>query len=167
MPPGWHVTTTEQGVYLYPEAHTLTGRWAVEVELFLFPNPGDAGFGIALERAERAPGETQVRFLMRRDGQAAMLGVRPDRDTTFVGWTTDTTATAHTGGVVRYVLRLTHEQGTLAFAINGTEMLSYHVGDGDDELRPGLRVGPGLNVHVSRFDLVTPLAPPRPRRGGM
>ena len=167
MPPGWHVTTTDAGVVLQPEGRTLHGRWGIEVELFLFPNPSDAPLGISLEPADLPPGSVQLRFVMRRDGQAALIGLREGRDTLLAAWTADTAATPHGGGVDRYVLRLMHEANTLAFSINGHEMLALPTGGEDNVAIPGLRIGPGLNVHVSRYDLLTPLAPPRPRRSGM
>jgi hypothetical protein len=164
MPPGWHVTTSDEGVLLFPREVTLTGRWGIEVELFLFPNPSDEGLGIVLEEEG---GENQVCFLMRRDGQAALMARHGDEPMIARPWTSDTTAVAHdTTGIIKYVLRLVHESGHLAFSINGHEMFAEPAPGHDHVVVPGLRVGAGLNVHVSRYDLITPLAPPRPRGGG-
>lgn len=167
MPPGWHVTTTAQGALLFPKDRAVEGRWGIEVELFLFPNPSDSPLGIVLEARDAAPGARQLRFVMRRDGAAAVMGRHDGRDTTLVAWTSDSSVAGHPGaGVVKFVLRLVHEPETLAFSINGHEMLALPTGGDDDTVVPGLRVGPGLNLHVSRFDLITPLAPPRQRSGG-
>lgn len=165
MPPGWHVTTTEQGVVLLPRNRSVSGRWAIEAELFLFPNPGEASFGILLEPATSGSNAGQLRFLMRRDGQAGVLSVSGARDSLLVPWRADTAVRAHPGaGVIRYTLRVSHEPGSLTFAINGREVAALPAGEPGRQLVPGLRVGPGLNLHVSRFDLVTPLAPARPAR---
>lgn len=164
MPPGWHITTTEQGVTLFPKGRSVVGRWAVEAEVFLFPDPSDAPLGIVLEAADAPEGTAQLRFLLRRDGRAGVLARHGELDTLIVPWRADTAVRGHPGsGVVKYVLRVTHESGTLAFAVNGTEMLAVPTGGEDHPSLPGLRVGAGLNLHVSRFDLVTPLAPPRRR----
>ena len=165
MPPGWHVTTTEQGVVLFPDSATVHGRWAIEVELFLFPNPSAEGLGIALLDPE---GRGDLLALMRRDGQATLVARDGSDEMTVVPWTRDTMATPHdTTGIIKYMLRLTHESGHLAFQVNGHELFAHAVpGDGDEAVIPGLRIGAGLNVHVSRFDLVTPLAPARPRGEG-
>lgn len=166
MPPGWHVTTTEQGVVLVPDGVTVTGRWAIEVELFLFPNPSDEGLGIALVDEH---GLGDLLALMRRDGQAALV-VRNGPDRMVVEpWTRDTAVIPHdTTGIIKYVLRLAHESGHLVFTVDGHEMFTHQVPEDREAVPmiPGLRIGAGLNVHVSRFDLVTPLAPARPRGGG-
>ncbi len=167
MPPGWHLTTTEQGVTLLPKGRALSGRWAIETELFLFPNPSDAPFGVVVESTDSAQGPLQVRFLMRRDGNAAVAIRHGARDTLFVPWRADTGVQAYPGsGTARYVLRVSHDAGTIAFAINGTEMATVPTAGNTIPVIPGFRLGPGLNVHVSRFDLITPLAPARPRRPG-
>jgi hypothetical protein len=164
MPPGWHITTTEQGAILFPKGRSVEGRWAIEAELFLFPDPSDAPLGIVVEAADAPEGAMQLRFLMRRDGQAAVWARHGDVDSLLVPWHADTAVSGHPGaGVIKYVLRVTHEAETLAFAINGREMVAFPTHGEDHPALPGLRLGPGLNVHVSRFDLVTPLAPVRRR----
>lgn len=164
MPPGWHITTTEQGVTLFPKERTVFGRWAIEAELFLFPEPGDAPFGVAIEAADSPePGRHQLRFQFRRDGHASLVALHDGAEEVLVPWTADTGVKGHAGGVVKYVLRVTHEEETLAFAINGREMFAIPASGEDRRVMPGLRVGPGLNLHVSRYDLITPLAPARRR----
>lgn len=162
MPPGWHITTTEQGVSLFPRGRVVQGPWGVEAELFLFPDPSDAPLGIVVEAVGEPPGSMQLRFLMRRDGGAALLALRDGQETPMVAWRSNPSVPGHTAGeVVRYVLRVMHEGGSLAFAVNGHEMFRIPSGGEDHPSVPGLRIGPGLNVHVSRFDLITPLAPLR------
>ena len=164
MPPGWHITTTAQGVTLLPKEHTVEGRWGVEAEVFLFPNPSASPFGVVLEAADApAPGSVQLQFLVRRDGQAALVARHNGEPEMIAPWTADTAATVHKGGVVKYVLRVMHEQGHLIFSVNGREMVVQPTGGEDHRAIPGLRVGPGLNLHVGRFELITPLAPARAR----
>lgn len=164
MPPGWHVTTTDQGATLLASEHRLSGRWGIEVELFLFPNPSDAPLGIVMEAADAPAGSMQLRFLMRRDGMAALIARHEGTDTLLMPWRRDSLVGAHGGGVEKYVLRVNHEPDHIAFSVNGREMLWLPTGGEDHVVIPGLRVGPALNVHVSRFDLVTPMAPARARR---
>lgn len=162
MAPGWHMTTTEKGVSLFAKDRVLSGPWGVEVELFLFPKPGDAPFGIILEGRDAQPaGSMQLRFLMRRDGQAALFARHGGVDSMLVAWRSDSAVKAHSGGVDKYVLRVMHQNATLAFSINGRAMLTLPTGGEDHAAIPGLRVGPDLNLHVSRYDLITPLAPAR------
>lgn len=162
MPPGWHITTTTQGATLFPAAaQPLTGKWAVEMELFLFPDPSSEGAGIVLAQPA-TPEIGEMRVMLRHDGQVAMEVHSAAGDRVVAGWTADTAAEAHDGSETkRYVLRVSLTNGTLAAAVNGREMLSL-------ALRPdhaagtsvaGMRVGAGLNLHVTRFDVTRSLAP--------
>lgn len=162
MPPGWHVTTTTSGASMFPRGRSVQGPWGVEVELFLFPDPSDQPVGVILEAADRSAGTMALQFLMRADGAASLVAVHDGAAREMVPWTRDTAVAPHNGtDVIKYVLRVMHQSGRLTFAINGTQMLSVPTGGDDHRSIPGLRIGAGLNVHVSRFDLVTPLAPPR------
>lgn len=162
MPPGWHMTTTTAGVTLFPRGRSVAGEWGVEVELFLFPNPSDQPLGVVLEAADRPEGTMALQFLMRADGAATLAAVHDGEAQVMVPWTRDTAVAPHNGtDVIKYVLRVMHQGEALAFAINGTEMFRVPTGGEDHRSVPGLRLGRGLNVHVSRFDLITPLAPPR------
>ncbi len=165
MPPGWHMTTTEQGVTLTADRQVLHGRWGVEVELYLFPDPSAAPLGIALQGrdAELSP-DSELRFLMRRDGSTGLLMHLNGADTMLVPWTRDTAIVPHAGGVEKHVLRLVHERDRVIFSIDGHEAFVAPAEGEGHRVAPGLRVGPGLNVHVSRFDVITPRAPAR-RRG--
>ena len=165
MPPGWHITTTDRGGTLLLEGRMVQGRFAVEVELFLFPNPSEVGFGVVLEHRTESAVAGAMQFLFRRDGSAMAVARHGERDTVLVPWKRDTTIAAHVPAqVTKYVFRVQHDEGFLAFGINGTEVLAVPTDGMDHAAVPGLRVGPGLNLHISRVDLVTPLAPPRPRR---
>ncbi len=169
MPPGWHMTTTSAGVSVFPKHRTVHGRWALEVELFLLPNPSDSAFGFILGRAPDAQGEARdLRFLMRRDGAVAFRDNRSDDPKVATLWQADTTgALAHDGtSVTKYVLRAVHESGHLVFSVNGVERFAIAIGGEDPVVIPGFRLGPGLNVHIARYDVIEPLAPARVRSGG-
>jgi hypothetical protein len=165
MPPGWHLTTTTQGVTLMPKvARPMRGDWGVETEFFMFPTPSDAGVGLMGIATAGDPRVPELRFLLRRDGQVAVEGVRPEGDTLLVPWTRDTAAQAHDGKETkRYVLRLMQQGGMVTLSVNGKEMLALPFGDNVHEPAIGFRAGPGHNMHIARFDLITPLAPPRRR----
>ncbi|HET7218166.1 MAG TPA: hypothetical protein VFJ02_08955, partial [Vicinamibacterales bacterium] len=46
MPPGWHVTTGP-GVLLYPATHgDVSGNFAVEADVFLFPGDSTEEYGV-------------------------------------------------------------------------------------------------------------------------
>lgn len=161
MPPGWHMTTTTSGVSVFPRGRSVVGPWGIEVELFVFPKPSNEPLGVIVESADGAPGTRALQFLMRPDGSASLVAVQEGAPTVLVPWARDTALAPHDGeGVIKYVLRVMHQGERLTFSINGIRMLSVETGGEDHRSIPGLRLGTGLNVHVSRFDLVTPLAPP-------
>ena len=165
MPPGWHLTTTEQGVTTSPRDVSVHDRWGIEVELFLFPSPSNEPFGIQLESNDPGgpDGGATLRFFLRADGAVSAEARHGATERVLVPWTRDSTRKAHTGGVERHVLRVMHESATLAFSVDGQEVLAVPTGGANPRAVPALRVGPGLNLHISRFDLITPLAPARAR----
>jgi hypothetical protein len=166
MPPGWHVTTTEQGVTLLPKDRTVSPRYGIEVELFLFPDPSDSPLGVALEPAG-GDGSRHIQLLMRRDGMASIVARTGSREDVLAAWKADTAVKAHAGGVIKYVLRIMREDNSLSFAINGRPFFTIEAPRDFTTVVPGLRIGPGLNLHISRFDLITPLAPaPPPKQPG-
>jgi len=176
MPPGWHVTTTTAGVVMHPRSHTVQGRYAVEVEAHWFGNreggewtmPADAPWGISLDHPD-APADNprRMEFLIRRDGMVSIQATDGDQVIPVAEWTADTAVKRHNGnGIVTYVLRMEYVAERVRFSVNGKEILNVEVGPAPYAVIPGLHVGPGLNLHVSRFDLITPLAPPRPAREG-
>lgn len=164
MPPGWHITTTDRGVSLFPrEPRTMSGNWGVEVEFYLFPNPSDQGVGVALIATTSPEHDGELRLLLRRDGQVSAEVMGPEGLVTLSPWTSDTAAAAHDGTEIKnYVLRVMHQGERMTVSVNGREMLRVPIGPNVQTPYAGFRAGHGLNLHVARFDLITPLAPARP-----
>jgi hypothetical protein len=163
MPPGWHLTTTTEGVSLFPVARrVMEGAWGVEAEFFLFPNPSDQGTGIALLPTTDTEHKGELRVLLRRDGQVSIEVSHQGETHVIAPWTQDTAAAAHDGKEVKqYVLRVMHQGDNITVAVNGRQMLTLPMGPNVQHPVAGFRAGAGLNLHISRFDLITPLAPPR------
>lgn len=155
MPPGWHVTMGP-GAVLSDSMYRAEGRFAVEAEIFLFPNSAPAEYGIVLGRR----GREWTGFLARRDGSAAIVrqgrgGMQP-----LVAWAAHDSVPKPGAEPARVVLRVEAEMDSTHFMVNGQRVgaiarTSLHDG------AFGLRVGPGVNVHVSRLDYTRQLAPPR------
>lgn len=165
MPPGWHLTTTTHGVSLYPEARLpMEGAWGVEAEFFMFPDPSDQGVGIAFLPTTETEHRGEVRVLLRRDGQVSVEVSQPGETRVLAPWTRDTAAAVHDGKEVKqYVLRVMHQGEHMTVAVNGKQLLALPIGPNVQLPVAGFRAGAGLNLHIARFDLIRPLAPPRAR----
>jgi hypothetical protein len=171
MPPGWHVTTTTSGITLFPKDRTVDGRFGVEVEAFWFPNrvdgewamPGEAPWGLAFDHAESTPDNPhRMEFLIRRDGAVALRATMDGETRLLAEWKSDSTVKPHNGkDITKYVLRMEYVNERVTFAVNGKQILNVEVGPAPYAVVPGLRVGPGRNQHISRYDLLSPLAPPK------
>jgi hypothetical protein len=82
-------------------------------------------------------------------------------------WTSDTGVAAHDGEEIKqYVLRVEHRGDVLTVSLDGRQRLSLPIGPNVQHPVAGIRAGRGLNLHVSRFDLIRPLAPARQRAAG-
>ena len=161
MPPGWHVTMGPGGV-LYDPAYTAAGRYALEAEIFLFPEKSDQGFGIFVGgRALDAEGRAYLAFMIRHDGQAAIVRHAGDAITPLVSWTPgDSVVKQDSSGTARNVLRVAVERDSVFFDVNGGRVASVpRTAEFDGHF--GFRVGAGLNLHISTLDFMQRIAPPR------
>ncbi len=164
MPPGWHLTTTNQGVTLFPDTpHPMSGAWGVEMEFFLFPEPSGEGVGIALLPTTESEHSGELRLLLRRDGQVSATVIAGSDTVTLAPWTSDTSVVPHDGKEIKqYVMRVMHQGDQLTLSVDGRERLRLPIGPNVQNPVAGIRAGAGLNLHIARFDLIRPLAPPRP-----
>jgi hypothetical protein len=155
MPPGWHVTMGP-GAVLSDSTHRAEGRFVVEAEIFLFPNSGPAEYGIVLGRR----GLEWTGFLARRDGNAAIVRRGQTGTMDLVAWEAHDSVPQPGTDPARVVLRVEAEADSTRFLVNGQRVGSVPRTSAVDGAF-GLRVGPGVNVHVSRLDYTRRLAPPR------
>ena len=88
MPPGWHVTTGP-GVLLYPSTHgDVGGNFSLEAEIFLFSGESADEYGVFLggQDIEGAATPDYSAFVLRRDGQAAVLRRRAGQTAEVAAW---------------------------------------------------------------------------------
>jgi hypothetical protein len=167
MPPGWHVTTGP-GALLYDPAHTASGRYAVSMEVYLFPGTSQSGYGLfvggsALESADAG----YLAFTVTRDGAAAVERVEGARRTTLLPAWRAAAVKPHPGGdeTVFNVLTVRIEPDSVRFDANGARVAALPRGTLPLDGAFGIRAGAGVNLHVSNIDFTTRLAPaPRPPR---
>lgn len=166
MPPGWHVTTNP-GVLLYHPGHDGRGNFTLESEVFLFPGDNQEEYGLfiggkSLDPTASAPSYTA--FLIRRDGQAAILKRNGASTTALVNWKTNTVVAPHPGGDVtaRNVLKVEVGPANVLFYANGTEIARVPRNEVTAEGAFGFRLGKSLNLHITSLDFTQRLAPTRP-----
>lgn len=159
MAPGWHVTMGPGGILYHPE-HAVTGRFAIEAEIFLFPQPTEAGYGIFAGGTGldgRRP--SYFSFLARPDGSAGIFHHAGGEVHTLVDWARHDTVLPRAGdGPVKNVLRLEAEPDSVRFLVNGQRIAALPRPGGLDG-QVGLRVGEGVNLHISNLDITRRLAP--------
>ena len=171
MPPGWHITTGP-GALLYPtDALALTPNYAVESTIFLFPGESREEYGLFLGgreiESERPPEYTA--FVLRRDGQAAVLKRTASGLAPIVDWQAHDGIVPHRGGG--------KDAGQERAASGGRSCCSptsceRHQRGEDSACGPAhgrphrIRIGSGVNLHISSLDVTTRLAPaPTPKKG--
>lgn len=165
MPPGWHVTTGP-AVILYDPAATAAGSFRVEAETYRFPGDSAAGFGLFLGgHGLDGPGLDYLAFLVDLDGRFEIHHRAGDEIHPIAHRLAHPAIVPWTEGTARNVLSAEVRPDSVRFLVNGKEVAAYErqlymVFEGT----VGLRVGGGVNLHVTRLD-VTPLAEPRPDEG--
>jgi hypothetical protein len=168
MPPGWHITTTtESGAILYDPALVAQGRFALSLDVFLFPGDSEEGYGILLGGTDLGtPQSSWLAFLARRDGRASIAQVENGARRVLVDWVPNDAVKPHPGGDEAQLnaLRVSVEPDSIRFEANGKRITSIARASLDVDGVFGMRVGADVNLHISNLDHTVRLAPPRGSR---
>jgi hypothetical protein len=162
MPPGWHVTTNP-GLVLFHPGHEGRGNYSVKSEIFLFPGDNQEEYGLfiggrGLEQTSSTPAYTA--FVLRRDGQAAILKRSGTTTTALVDWKPNTVAVAQAGTEAKKnALTVDVGPADVIFSVNDKEVARVPRADVVTDGAVGFRVGKSLNMHITTFDLTHRLAP--------
>jgi hypothetical protein len=164
MPPGWHITTGP-GVLLYDLAVLAAGRYRVETEFFLFPNPTEEPIGLFVGGTglEGAPSGVQwLGLLVRRDGTAGVIHAHGTEQHQVTSYARTDSLPVHPGNdSQRITLAIDVEADSVRFLVNRARFTAVpRTGLGLDGPF-GFRIGRGLNLHVVRLDYTQRLAPAR------
>lgn len=151
MTPGFHVTTGPAAIMYHPDS-TVSGDFAVESGIFLFPTKGRdrEGYGMfvggaALEGAS----QRYTYFLLRNDGKFLVKQRAGDKTTTLVDWTASPAIKVQAGEqAVQNVLRVSAQGGDVAFMVNGTEVAKLPRAQVAPDGVYGLRFNHAVNAHV-------------------
>lgn len=162
MAPGWHLTMGPGGV-VYDPRHNASGRFSVEAEIFLFPGPSDAGYGLFLGGTAVEDGRPDfVGFVLRRDGSAAVIRTDASGETVYAPWQQHAAITPGAAEEpVRNVLRVDAEADSVRFRVNDSLVATVARNDVPVDGAFGFRVGQGINLHASTLTVSTRLAEPR------
>jgi hypothetical protein len=159
MPPGWHVTMGPGGILYDPALHA-EDRFALEAEIFLFPGESDAGYGVFFGGTDLdQPGRAYLAFLARRDGAAGVFRFAGTRSDPIVDWARHEAVVPHTSGTAKNVIRVEAERDSVAFVVNGTQIVKLPRTSLAADGHFGLRIGADVNVHTSNLDFTRRLAP--------
>jgi hypothetical protein len=160
MPPGWHITQGPGGV-LYQPDYQGRGNFVVETEIFLFPDSSTEEYGVFLggRSLDGPANRSYVAFVGRRDGQAAVITHKPDGATPVFDWTAGSFAPQKGPDAVRNIVKVEVGTAEVVFTANGTLVTKLPRASLAVDGPFGLRIGKGINVHVSRLDVTHRLAP--------
>lgn len=157
MAPGFHLTTTAAGATLYPSDQRIVGRRGAEAKVILFPGTGGGAYGLGVTNLD-APGEW-VGALVRRDGSVAVTRVQRGMEQP-VPWTpAEAVAKPDSNGYSTNLLRIAIGTDEVVFLANGKSIGSMPRASLPARPAIAFRMGPGLNMHVTSFDMITPMAP--------
>jgi hypothetical protein len=162
MPPGWHVTTGP-GVLLYPSMHgDVGGNFSLEAEIFLFSGESTEEYGVFLggQDIEGAAAPDYSAFVLRRDGQAAVLRRRAGQTAEVAAWQRhEAIVPGKPDDNVKNVLRVDIDQSNATVWVNGTKVLSVPRAEVRTDGRIGFRVGKDMNLHITTLNVTRKLAP--------
>ena len=155
MPPGWHITARGPGALLGDTSWRSAGVATVEAEIFLFPSSTEREYGLFVGGSgldSGSPAWTGV--LLRRDGSWAVARGRGSSLEMIRDWTPNAAVNPAGAQAVKNVLSVSLDAGRVTVRVNGVvvgdaALPSADAADG----AVGIRVGPGLNLHVTRVTI--------------
>lgn len=157
MPPGWHVTTGPAAI-LYDPATTAAGTFAIESEMYLFPDAGTReAYGVIFGgRNLDGPDQQYLYFLVRGDGSFIVKHRDGGSAETLVPWTQhDAVAAKLSDENAKNVLRVEVRESEISFFVNGTQVTSLAREGLDCDGIVGLRVNHRINLHVTSLDVTS------------
>ncbi|MBL8996463.1 MAG: hypothetical protein JNL44_04015 [Gemmatimonadetes bacterium] len=162
MAPGWHITMGP-GAVLFPADARATGRFVVEGEMILFPGGTDNEYGIFVG-GEGLDGDAAVArwtaFVVRGDGQAAVLERRDGAVHVLSAWTAQEKVVKRArGATAKNFVTVRAELDSVRFHVNGERIGAWPRSALRVDGAFGIRIGQGVNIHITNLDLTRRLAP--------
>lgn len=162
MPPGFHVTMGPAAVLWDPRVPG-EGRFEVRGEVFVFPDASEQEVALFVGgQALGTPRASFTAFAIRRDGAIAVLRRSGRTTAMLVPWTAHPATKAPGANEPALNALAVRVDSAVTFTVNGAvvaQLSRDQVGVTDGAV--GWRAGAGVNLHVSAFDVLRRLAPPR------
>jgi hypothetical protein len=158
MPPGWHITTGPSGIFWDP-ALTASGRFRIEMEVFLFdPGTRREAFGLFFGGTDlEGPDQAYTYFLIRNGGESIIKQRQGAETPTLQPWTANDAilsfADRGEDASVRNVLAVDCGANACDFFVNDEEVGSVPRLSLATDGTVGIRVNHALNLHISRLDV--------------
>lgn len=160
MPPGWHITTGPSVILYRPEVQA-GGSYRVEMEVFLFdPEGRREAFGFFIGGQHLSGEGQQYTYFLIREGGQFLVKARDGREApTLVEWTGHDAVRAFADrgegeSSVKNILAAEVGNDEVRFFVNGREVTRIARDGLSLDGVVGLRVNHGLNLHVTRLDLM-------------
>jgi hypothetical protein len=165
MAPGWHVTMGPGGA-LYDPALRAEGRFEVEGQMILFPEATTSEYGVFVGgTAMDGDGASWTAFVVRPDGTAGVIRRAAGVTSNLMPWSAHAAVAARDStGFARNVVAVRAEPDSVRMFVNGTRVGAWARADLAVDGHFGLRIGQGVNIHVTNLDLKRRLAPFPSRR---
>lgn len=167
MAPGWHITMGPGAVLYDPDARA-TGRFVVEGEMILFPDASANEYGVfvggvSLEDAAR---QAWTAFVVRADGQVAVMRQRGSETTWLVPWRAHAASKVLVKGeTAKNYVTVRAEPDSVRFLVNGERVTAFARSAVAVDGTFGFRIGKGVNLHITNLDVTRRLAPfPAPKQ---
>lgn len=162
MPPGWHITTSP-GVVIYNPAFAPALLDRLESEVFLFPGTNQEEYGIFIggrDLEQTSTTASYTAFVARRDGRIAVLKRVGATTTPLVDWKTNDAVVPQAGtDAMKNAFAVDVTAADAIFLVNGKEVARVPTSAVTTGSLFGLRVGAGLNLHVTNLNARMRLAP--------
>jgi hypothetical protein len=164
MAPVWHVTMGP-GAILYGERERAAGRFSVAATLILFPEPTDAEYGVFVGGEDLSGANARwTAFVVRGDGSAAVIRSERGRSALVMPWTRfDAVVSRGSNKMAQNLVAVRAEPDSVRFVVNDIVVQTFARSSLALDGQFGLRIGEGVNMHVTNLDVTRRLAPSRSR----
>jgi len=159
MPPGWHITTGPSGIFWDPGLNA-SGEFRIEMEVFLFdPGTRREGFGIVMGGQDlEGAAQSYTYFLIRNGGESIIKRRVGSEAPTLQPWTANDAILSYEdrgeAASVKNVLAVECGAEVVRFFVNDREVGRMARSAMDTDGTVGIRVNHGLNLHVSRLEVL-------------